>query len=677
VRTLVVLPTYQEADNIAEVLRRLRAAVPSADVLVVDDSSPDDTAGVAKVAGYEFGGVDVMVRPQKAGLGSAYRLGFAEGLARGYDVLVEMDSDLSHDPATLPSLLRVVEDGADLAIGSRYVPGGSTPDWPFRRRSLSRYGNRYAAAVLGLSVADSTSGFRAYRAEAVSGIDLQSVQADGYGFQIEMAYRVASAGGRISELPIEFLDRRRGTSKMSGRIIVEALVLVMWWGVRDRLRPARRLAGPSTTDSGRPGWHTARVGQSRTILHVDMDAFYAAVEVQQDPSLIGRPVIVGGTGNRGVVAACSYEARAYGVHSAMPSARARRLCPHAVFLPGRFDLYRDYSRRLHAILTSFTPVVEGIALDEAFLDVTGARRLWGGGRRIAVAVRERIAGEMGLDASVGVATCKLVAKLASEAVKPRATLQGPVPGLGVKVVDAGDELAFLHPHPVSALWGVGPATRRRLDRFGVNTVGDLAALPLETLVGAVGEAVGRHLHALAWARDDRPVEPDRAAKSVGHEETYEHDRSDAADLAREVARLSDGVATRLRRAGLAGRTVTLKVRFGDFRTITRSRTVRAPVETAVAISRVAVELLRAVDLSPGVRLLGVSVANLVEGRGQQLSLDGAGGSEASADEALADVVDQVRRRFGDRAVGPGSLLGAGGVEVKRQGDQQWGPGSEP
>lgn len=244
-RTLVVLPTYREADNIAEVLRRLRAAVPSADVLVVDDASPDDTAGVAKVAGYELGGVDVMVRAQKAGLGSAYRLGFTEGLARGYDVLVEMDSDLSHDPAALPSLLRAVEDGADLAIGSRYVPGGSTPDWPFRRRALSRYGNRYAAAVLGLHVADSTSGFRAYRAEAVSRMHLESVQADGYGFQIEMAYQVASDGGRITELPIEFLDRRRGTSKMSGRIIVEGLVLVMWWGVRDRLRPARSPRAPA------------------------------------------------------------------------------------------------------------------------------------------------------------------------------------------------------------------------------------------------------------------------------------------------------------------------------------------------------------------------------------------------------------------------------------------------
>jgi dolichol-phosphate mannosyltransferase len=244
-----VLPTYQEAENIAEVLRRLRAAAPAADVLVVDDSSPDGTAALAKAAGHELGGVDVLVRPTKSGLGSAYRAGFAEGLVRGYDVLVEMDSDLSHDPARLPALLRAVEAGADLALGSRYVPGGSIPNWPFHRRWLSRWGNRYADMVLGLSVRDATSGFRAYRAGALRGIDLDSVRADGYGFQIEMAYRVTANGGQIVELPIEFVDRERGTSKMSFRIIAEALVLVTWWGVRDRaLRRGgrRRAVAPAT-----------------------------------------------------------------------------------------------------------------------------------------------------------------------------------------------------------------------------------------------------------------------------------------------------------------------------------------------------------------------------------------------------------------------------------------------
>lgn len=239
-RALVVLPTYQEAANIAEVLRRLRAAAPDADILVVDDSSPDGTASIAKAEGHELGGVDVLVRPAKSGLGSAYRDGFAEGLARSYDVLVEMDSDLSHDPARLPALLQAVEDGADLAIGSRYVPGGSVPGWPIHRRWLSRAGNRYADFALRLSVRDATSGYRAYRADALRRIDLAGVSAEGYGFQIEMAYRVAGNGGRIVELPITFVDRTRGTSKMSGGIIGEALALVTWWGVRDRLLAPRR-----------------------------------------------------------------------------------------------------------------------------------------------------------------------------------------------------------------------------------------------------------------------------------------------------------------------------------------------------------------------------------------------------------------------------------------------------
>jgi len=239
-RTLVVLPTYQEAENIAEVLRRLRLAVPDADILVVDDSSPDGTAEIAKATGHELGRVDLLVRPAKAGLGSAYRAGFGEGMSRGYDVLVEMDSDLSHDPAALPGLLGEIEGGADLVVGSRYIPGGSIPHWPVHRRMLSRYGNRYAAMMLHLDVHDATSGFRAYRAGMLARIDIDSVHADGYGFQIEMAYRVARAGGRVVERPIEFVDRIRGNSKMSFRIIAEAMCLVTWWGVRDRLRPGRR-----------------------------------------------------------------------------------------------------------------------------------------------------------------------------------------------------------------------------------------------------------------------------------------------------------------------------------------------------------------------------------------------------------------------------------------------------
>jgi len=235
-----VLPTYDEAANIEEVLRRLHAACPDARILVVDDSSPDGTAEIAERVGGELGVVEVMRRPAKSGLGSAYRDGFKQGLIEGFDVMVEMDSDLSHDPPVLPQLLVAVANGADLAIGSRYVPGGSIPDWSWHRRALSRGGNRYAAIVLGIKVADATSGFRAYRAEALAKIDFHTIRADGYGFQIEMAHRVLLAGGSITEIPISFTDRIRGESKMSSRIVVEALVLVTWWGIRDRVLRIRR-----------------------------------------------------------------------------------------------------------------------------------------------------------------------------------------------------------------------------------------------------------------------------------------------------------------------------------------------------------------------------------------------------------------------------------------------------
>jgi len=255
--TLVVLPTYDERENIEAVLRRVRGAVPSAHVLVVDDASPDGTAHLAGTVARELGGISVLRRPGRGGLGSAYRDGFRWGLERGYDVMVEMDADLSHDPSVLPILLRKIDAGADLVIGSRYVPGGVAADWPFARRAISRIGCRYAQVMLRLPTRDATSGYRAYRAATLRSVDLETVQANGYGFQVEMAYRVLRVGGAIEEVPIEFRDRTAGTSKMSLPIVVEALVLVTKWGVRDRLLasgrvPARRRTWRSSAGSS-PG----------------------------------------------------------------------------------------------------------------------------------------------------------------------------------------------------------------------------------------------------------------------------------------------------------------------------------------------------------------------------------------------------------------------------------------
>jgi DNA polymerase-4 len=401
---------------------------------------------------------------------------------------------------------------------------------------------------------------------------------------------------------------------------------------------------------------------SRTILHVDLDAFYASVEVLEDPALAGKPVLVGGTGPRGVVAAASYEARRFGCHSAMPMARAKRLCPQAIVLPPRFDLYGAKSRAVHEIFAAFTPVIEPIALDEAFLDVTNAvraasRRLdrgdtprppgrrFGTGAEIGAAIRERVRAETGLTASVGVAPNKLLAKLASDDAKPD----------GMLVVEPGGELVFLHPHPVGRLWGVGPATLARLERFGVETIGDLAALPEATLVDALGRAHGHQLHELACGRDDRPVEADRETKSIGQEETFPRDVSDRAALEREVRRMAERVGTRLREHGLAGRTVTLKVRFPDFRTITRSATLAEPFDLSSEIARQGLALLDKVDTSGGIRLLGVTVSNLTAGAAHQASLFG---EESTGDGggAVLSVVDAVRQRFGPSSLGPAAAL---------------------
>jgi len=243
VATLVVIPTYEEALNVTEVLTRVRGALPDAHILVVDDNSPDGTADLARATGAEVGQVEVLVREKKDGLGNAYRHGFRVGMDQGYDVLVQMDADLSHDPAALPSLLGALDDGAEAVIGSRYVPGGSVPHWPWHRRALSKWGNRYACFVLGMSVHDATAGYRAYRVDALKAIDVFSTRANGYGFQIETAYRISRSGRRLAEVPITFTDRVRGHSKMSIAVMSEELLLVTWWGIRDRARALRARVG--------------------------------------------------------------------------------------------------------------------------------------------------------------------------------------------------------------------------------------------------------------------------------------------------------------------------------------------------------------------------------------------------------------------------------------------------
>ena len=409
------------------------------------------------------------------------------------------------------------------------------------------------------------------------------------------------------------------------------------------------------------------------ILHVDMDAFYVSVELLRRPELRGRPVIVGAKGPRGVVAAASYEARAYGVHSAMASVRASRLCPHATFLPGDHAHYAEVSKRVMQVFRDVTPLVEPLSLDEAFLDVAGAIRLLGDPPTIARSIRRRILDEEGLTCSVGVAATKFLAKLASEAAKPKASPTGPVLGAGVHVVEPGTELTFLHPLPTRALWGVGPQTQKVLDRLGVRTVGDLAALEEGTLVGALGDAHGRHLWRLANGIDDRAVVPDAAVKSISHEETFAVDVTDPERLATEALRMADAVATRLRASEVAGRTVTIKVRFHDFHTITRSITLPTPVDSGHDVARAARELLAQVDPGAGVRLLGVGVGNLVLDAAVQLSLDDLRPDqpERTGWTEATEAIDAIRARFGDDAIGPGTLAGR---KPKRTGDNQWGPG---
>ncbi|MBA2609659.1 MAG: DNA polymerase IV [Actinobacteria bacterium] len=419
----------------------------------------------------------------------------------------------------------------------------------------------------------------------------------------------------------------------------------------------------------------------RVVLHLDMDCFYAAVEMLDNPSLVGKPVVVGGTGNRGVVAAANYEARVFGVRSATPMARARRLCPQAIVLPGRFDRYEAISQQLRAVMRDVTPLVEPVSLDEAFLDVTGATRRTDDPSPVARGLRQRVRDEINLNCCIGVATSKLIAKLGSVAAKPRALSSGVVePGLGVKVVPPGTELQFLHPLPIRALWGVGAKTAERLADLGVKTVGDVAALPVGALERAFGPRMGTGLYELANAMDDRPVVAEVASKSISHEETYARDISDRAHLHREVVRQADAVAARMVHSNLAARTVVLKVRYSDFASITRSKTPGFAIEEGVTLARIANDMLDAVDLRDGVRLLGVGVSNLTDPPPRQLDLLGEPDVVEVAEPkrpSPGDAVAAIRKKFGDNAVAPATLVGRDGIRRRRFGQQQWGPDGDP
>ncbi|WP_432899064.1 DNA polymerase IV [Micromonospora matsumotoense] len=391
--------------------------------------------------------------------------------------------------------------------------------------------------------------------------------------------------------------------------------------------------GPDADDSASP------------ILHVDMDAFFASVEVRHRPELRGRPVVVGGIGPRGVVSSASYEARRYGVRSAMPTARARALCPGAVYLPPDFARYRAASDAVMRIFRDVTPLVEPLSLDEAFLDVTGARRLFGAPAAIARRVRARVTAEQGLTCSVGVAPSKFVAKLGSTRAKPD----------GLLVVPAGRVLEFLHPLPVDALWGVGERSAETLRRLGLRTIGDLAEAPAGMLRKALGVASATHLHELARGRDPRPVSPDQVEKSIGAEVTFDVDVVDPQQIRRALLALSEKVGSRLRGAGQVGRTISLKVRLSDFRTVNRSRTLGVATDVAREIFDTSWGLWTVLDPGEPVRLVGVRVEGLagtVE-TPRQLTL---GAPERGWREAET-AADAAAARFGRSVIGPASLLG--------------------
>ena len=382
-----------------------------------------------------------------------------------------------------------------------------------------------------------------------------------------------------------------------------------------------------------------------TMLHIDMDAFYASVELIDRPELRGRPVIVGGGGGRSVVLSATYEARREGVHSAMPMGRARRLCPQAVVIEPDHQRYADVSRGVMEIFRSITPLVEPLSLDEAFLDVSGAIRRIGPPTLIAELIRDRVADEQLINGSVGIAATKFVAKLASSQAKPD----------GVLVVPRDQTVVFLHALPVGALWGVGERTEEALRRLGLINVADIAHTPLDTLRRALGAATGSHLHELAWGRDPRPVVPERADKSIGAEETFRTDIDDPQVIQRELLRLSERVAARLRAAEVLGRTVVVKIRFADFSTITRSRTLPEHTDVARVVHATALDLYARLGLDRArLRLVGVRLEGLIDASAghHQLALDERPQGWREAEQAM----DRAGARFGPGAVKPASLV---------------------
>lgn len=381
------------------------------------------------------------------------------------------------------------------------------------------------------------------------------------------------------------------------------------------------------------------------ILHVDLDAFFASVELLERPELVDKPVVVAHDSSRSVVTAANYPARKFGVRSAIPLSRAKQLCPHAIVLEPHFEKYRHYSRRVMAIFDDMTPVVERLGIDEAFLDVAGARGVIGSPAEVGSLIRQRVRTETGLACSVGAAATKFVAKLASGRAKPD----------GMLVIPQGETLGFLHPLPVGALWGVGAVTEKSLLGRGLTTIGDIADAPLGVLKRIVGEAAGIKLHRLANGIDPRAVTPDTQEKSVGHEVTFEVDVADSAILRRELLRQSSSVAARLRASGTVGRTVVLKLRYADFTTISRSRTLGEPTDVGRRIAEEVRGLYDSLGAHAPVRLIGVRMEQLSE-------TGGAPGGLWDDDEdwrGAERVIDSVGERFGAELVRPASLLTRG------------------